>query len=132
MKPEKYRTLSKLQLTGEVIPVTIQLSSTEMKFDFEDEPDNYEKTMTETAILSNGGNAPAKYTWHVLPGSAFTIQPKEGVIKPGGVSQGVITYVPPANTQNAESYLTLKTEDGYDQGTAVEGTGCGIRERGGG
>eukprot|EP00392_Amoebophrya_sp_AT5.2_P009549 g9577.t1 len=110
----------KLQLLGEVTPVTLLLPAAELVFNFGDALD---RTLTETIVLENPGNAAARFQWQLQSGSAFAVTPERGVVKPYSNMAVSISYTPFPNTTNAETVLTLKTEDGYDQTIACSG-GC--------
>ena len=52
-----------------------------MKFDFADDSVSLEKSITEILPMTNIGNAPAKYSWMVPTQQAFTVAPKDGILK---------------------------------------------------
>ncbi|CAD7936763.1 unnamed protein product [Amoebophrya sp. A120] len=109
----------KLQLCGEVTPVTLLLPTAELVFNFGDDLD---RTLTETIVLENPGNAMARFHWQVQPGSAFTVSPEKGTVKPYANIAVSISYTPFPNSTNAETSLTLKIEDGLDQAITCSGS----------
>ena len=78
-----------------------------LKFDFGDDNVSLEKFMTDQFPLTNPGNAPAKFSWQLPNQQAFTVSPREGVVKPGQTMFVEFTYQPPANTTESETYATL-------------------------
>jgi hypothetical protein len=108
----------KLLVKAEITIVQIKMSRTELNFRFNE--DNLERTLTESVILSNSGNAPARFSWSGA-GGAFTVNPTNGVIKSGTTFTTEVTFTPPTNGQLVEGFLTLKTEDGEDQQLGCHG-----------
>lgn len=102
----------KLLVKAEITPVTIKMSRSDLNFRFSD--DNLDRTLTEQMVLSNLGNAPARFSWQGA-GAAFSVGPTSGVIRPGGTCPCEVVFAPPSGGQPVEGVLTLKTEDGDDQ-----------------
>jgi hypothetical protein len=49
-------------VTAQADPVSLDLSKKKLNFQFNDE--SQEMTVTQSLMLTNYGNAPAKFTWH--------------------------------------------------------------------
>jgi hypothetical protein len=49
--------------------VSLTLSKKVLKFEFAD--DNMEMSVTEKLVISNHGNATAKFKWGITPGMSF-------------------------------------------------------------
>lgn len=102
----------KLTVRAEITPVQVRLSRGDICFRFGE--DSLERQLTETLMLSNPGNAPARFSWHGAT-SSFSVSPSGGVIRAGGSAPAEVTFVPPAGGTAVEGLLTLRTEDGEEQ-----------------
>ncbi|CAD7959898.1 unnamed protein product [Amoebophrya sp. A25] len=109
----------KLQVMGEVTPVTIILPVQDLSFNF---GDSLDRTLAETVFLENPGNSIARFAWQVPPGSPFSVTPEKGSVKAYAKQAVTVSYTPFPNTTNAEAYLVLKVEDGVDQGIQCSGS----------
>eukprot|EP00929_Paragymnodinium_shiwhaense_P088700 TRINITY_DN49010_c0_g1_i1.p1 TRINITY_DN49010_c0_g1~~TRINITY_DN49010_c0_g1_i1.p1 ORF type:complete len:2929 (-),score=783.00 TRINITY_DN49010_c0_g1_i1:108-8894(-) len=102
----------KLSVKAEITPVMISMSRSEINFRFPDE--NLDRTITESLVLRNPGNAPARFSWQGMNAS-FSVAPTNGIIRPGASCSIEVTFTPPNSGALMEGFLTLKTEDGDDQ-----------------
>lgn len=102
----------KLLVKAEITPVIIKMSRAELHFRFQEE--SLDRTITESFILANPGNAPARFTW-VGSNASFSASPTSGVIRANGDMTTEVCFTPPASGQLMEGFLTLRTEDGEDQ-----------------
>jgi hypothetical protein len=108
----------KFSVHAEITPVQINMSRTEMRFQFSEE--SLERTLTESMNLRNPGNAIARFSWEGL-NQNFSVSPDKGIIRPGSSIQCDVTFTPPTSGQQLENFLTLKTDDGDDQSLRVQG-----------
>merc|ERR1719399_485822 len=98
---------------AEITPVQLQLSRTDLTFRFGD--DNLERTISESIVVANNGNGPARFQWISSVPSHFGLSTTEGVVRPGQSMTLEVTFKPPNSGERVEGYLTLKIEDGRDQ-----------------
>jgi hypothetical protein len=108
----------KLLVKAEITVVQIKMSRSEINFRFGEE--NLDRTLTESLVLTNPGNAPARFNWQGAS-SSFSVSPSEGIIRSGQTCNCEVTFTPPNSGSLMEGFLTLKTEDGYDQGLRCSG-----------
>jgi hypothetical protein len=108
----------KFSVHAEITPVQIQMTRTEITFRFAE--DSLERTLTESVVLKNPGNAPARFVWEGV-NQHFSVHPDKGVIRQGATVACEVTFTPPTTGQHLENFLTLKTEDGDDQALRVSG-----------
>lgn len=109
----------KLLVHAEITPVQINVSRSELAFRFPEE--SLERTLTESVVLKNPGNAPARFMWEGT-NTSFSVVPGNGVIRQGQSCTCEVTFTPPTGGQTLENFLALKTEDGEDQGVRVTGS----------
>ena len=79
-----------------------------MRFAFSD--DSMEMSVEQTLLLTNYGNAPAKFEWKVL-GSQFTPAPLRDEVPAYSTSSVVITFNPSGPKADEET-MYLRIEDG--------------------
>lgn len=108
----------KLLVKAEITPVQIKLSRQEINFRFGEE--NLDRTLSEQLVLSNSGNAPARFSWQGANAS-FSIEPKSGVIRAASSMAAEVVFTPPPSGAVMEGLMVLKTEDGEDQTLRVSG-----------
>mmetsp|Transcript_76352 Transcript_76352/g.221693 ORF Transcript_76352/g.221693 Transcript_76352/m.221693 type:complete len:2886 (+) Transcript_76352:129-8786(+) len=102
----------KLLVKAEITPVVIKMSRSELHFRFQE--DNLEREIRESLVLSNPGNAPARFSW-IGANASFSVNPQKHIIRPGESLTTEVVFTPPASGQLVEGFLTLKTDDGEDQ-----------------
>ena len=82
----------KFNVQAEVVPITLNLSESELHFRFA--PDSLEPTCTERITLKNPGNAPCAFKWSAGKGGVFMASPKQGTIEPYGEEDCIVTWQP--------------------------------------
>ncbi|CAE8649272.1 unnamed protein product, partial [Polarella glacialis] len=108
----------KLLIKAEITPVQVRMSRSEILYRFGE--DSLERTLTEQLMLSNHGNAPARYSWQGI-NSSFNINPMSGIIRAGASVVSEVVFTPPNSGAMMEGFLTLKVEDGNDQSLRCAG-----------
>jgi N-acetyl-beta-hexosaminidase len=71
-------------------------------------------SVTEKLVISNHGNASAKFTWKFGENSSFVPEPKFDEVPAGGHKTVVVTFRP-SGTKSVEEGLILQIEDGQHQ-----------------
>lgn len=94
-------------------PVVLDVSKYNLKFAFPE--DNMDMSISENLVITNNGNATAKYKWVHGNSGIFVPSPLEDEVPAGSSKIAKITFTPPGPKPDDEM-LTLKIEDG----TAVD------------
>lgn len=68
-------------------------------------------SITETLIITNNGNAKAKFRWSYSDSGVFVPSPPEDEVEPGSSKQAKITFTP-SGPKPDDEMLTMKIEDG--------------------
>jgi len=108
----------KFLVKAEFTMVTLNLSRKEIHFRLNE--DNLDRIAKETVILKNPGNAPARFMWQGA-NQNFMISPTEGIVNAGQSIVCDVRFTPPTSGVLLEGFLSLKIEDGYDQGLRCSG-----------
>jgi len=90
-------------------PVVLDVSKKVLRFEFSDE--NMDMSVTEQLVISNHGNASAKYTWHVPPSRAFIPEPGVDEVAAGSSKTVAVTFRP-TGQKSEEEVLGLQIVDG--------------------
>jgi hypothetical protein len=93
------------------------LSKKLLKFNFNE--DSMEMFATQSLILTNYGNAPAKFTWQ-SPSQVFVPKPLSDEV-PAGSSLKVEILFNPNGTKSDEEILFLKIQDGEHEELKCQG-----------
>jgi hypothetical protein len=117
-------------VVAQVIPIYIQLSTTDLGFVFE--RSNLTSQCSQTLKLTNTVNAPAEFSFTALPASgdakdfngeesAFIVNPPRGVIEVGKSITVKVTYRarPSASEDSLDGILLMQTVGGEDQKVEV-------------
>lgn len=102
---------------GEIVPVQLELSTDQLKFQFPDE--SLEMIITEKVTLSNYGNDNARYNIKIPENSAFEVNKLSGEIPAGSFHLINITYKP-QNIKDEEK-ITVEIENGDNKEIHCEG-----------
>jgi len=94
---------------AKVEPVTLEVSKQKLEFRFSD--DNTDMSISEQVILTNRGNATARFQWDFPEGSLYVPEPASGEVEPGRHKTCKITFTP-TGPRNEEKILPLKITDG--------------------
>ena len=68
-------------------------------------------SITENVVITNTGNATAKFRWNTNNSGIFTCNPAEDEVGPGSSKITKITFTPPG-PKSEEELLILRIEDG--------------------
>jgi hypothetical protein len=98
-------------------PVSLEMSKKVLKFAFNDE--ETKMYYSQPLVLTNNGNADAKFKWKDTS-RIFVPEPLEGIVKKGGHLECKITFYPPGPKIDDET-LTLKIGDGNDEELKCQG-----------
>lgn len=90
-------------------PVVLDVSKYNLKFLFPE--DNMDMSISENVIITNNGNATAKYRWSYSSSGVFVPFPVEDEVPAGSSKTARITFTPPGPKPDDEM-LTLKIDDG--------------------
>jgi hypothetical protein len=63
-----------------------------MRFEFSD--NNMDMSVTEQLIISNHGNATARYNWKMMPGMSFIPDPVQDEVAAGSSKSVMVTFTP--------------------------------------
>ena len=113
-----FKSVFKLKILANVIPVTLKQLTQLSRFTFKNEKfDKVEMSVMQKLVLGNPGNAPAKIRWEKSVGvnaKYFSIYPTEAIIAPGKDFPTEITFTPTdVSTKNdIEDELKLNIENG--------------------
>ena len=112
-----YKNSFKLRLTGNIVPVTLELRNQLVDFTFKSE--RYEKDKVDSSVvqklkLFNGGNAPAVIKWDKNKKEAFKINPSTMSINPNTEGVVEISYTPieSGSSSKVEDILRCNIENG--------------------
>jgi len=98
-------------VTAQADPVSLELSKKKLQFEFKDE--SMEMSATQSLMLTNYGNAPAKFTWQ-YPSQVFIPNPISAEV-PAGSSLKVDVVFNPNGPKSDEEVLFLKIQDGESE-----------------
>ena len=87
----------------------LDVSKKSMRFDFTD--DNMDMFVTQQLVISNHGNATARYNWNIQPGAPFIPEPEYDEVA-AGCSKNVMVTFKPHQQKSEEENLILQIEDG--------------------
>jgi hypothetical protein len=90
-------------------PVSLEVSKKVLKFTFPD--DHTDMSISETLVITNTGNATAKFKWATSGSGVFTVVPPADEVAAGASKTAKITFTPPG-PKSEEELLTLRIEDG--------------------
>lgn len=120
-----YKSVFKLKLLANVIPVTLKQMTQISRFTFKNEKfDKVEMSVVQKLVLGNTGNAPAKIKWEENRVKYFTINPMEALIPPGKEFATEITFTPTdvCTKNDIEDELKLNIENGNPMSFRVIGS----------
>jgi hypothetical protein len=95
-------------VTAQADPVSLELSKKKLQFNFNE--DSMEMSATQSLMLTNYGNAPAKFTWQ-HPSQTFIPKPMTDDV-PAGSSLKIDVVFNPNGPKSDEETLFLKIQDG--------------------
>ena len=99
----------KFRVQAQAEPVSLEVSKKALKFAF---PDDYtEMSISESIVITNTGNALARFKWNFGSSGVFVPSPAEDSVEPGASKVAKITFTPPGPKPDDE-LITLKIEDG--------------------
>lgn len=101
--------LTSVNVMGEVIPIELQLSSTNLTMEFPS--DSLEKSCSEELVLTNTTNACANFVWSTE--GAFLCKPERGVVDPGQSLPITVNWTPHFGIPNY-SQLKLHITEGVE------------------
>lgn len=90
-------------------PVSLEVSKKTLKFGFPD--DCTDMFISENVVITNTGNAIAKFRWITSGSGIFVPNPAIDEVAPGSSKIAKITFTPPG-PKSEEEMLTLKIDDG--------------------
>ena len=99
-------------------PVVLEIQKKVLRFEFSD--DTTDMSVTETFIITNNGNANAKYKWVVPQNRAFVPEPLNDFVPAGGFKKVVVTFRPTGQKSEMDTLL-LSIEDGHPVEVKCEG-----------
>jgi hypothetical protein len=99
-------------------PVTLELSKKVVKFQFND--DSMDMSATQTVLVTNSGNAPARFNW-LHPSSVFVPRPLTDVVPPGEHVKVEVVFNP-AGPRIDDEILMMQVVDGQDEELRCQGT----------
>jgi hypothetical protein len=89
-------------------PVTLELSKKVVKFQFND--DSMDMSATQTVLVTNSGNAPARFNW-LHPSSVFVPRTLTEVVPPGEHVKVEVVFNP-AGPRIDDEILMMQVVDG--------------------
>jgi hypothetical protein len=98
--------------------VVLDVSKKVLRFEFSDE--NMDMSVTEQLVISNFGNASAKYRWQVPAGRAFVPEPLVDEVAAGASKTVAVTFRP-TGQRSEEEVLVLQIEDGHSVEVKCQG-----------
>lgn len=119
-----YKSVFKLKVLANIIPVTLRQTTQISRFTFKNEKfDKVEMSVVQKLILGNYGNAPAKIKWEDNKIKYFSISPLEAIIHPGKEFPIEITFTPTdvCTKNDIEDELKLNIENGNQMLFRVSG-----------
>jgi len=87
----------------------LEVPKNTIKFTFPE--DNTDMSISESLVITNHGNAAAKFKWLFKEGGVFTPTPIEEEVPAGGSRTAKITFVP-QGPKTDDELLTMQVEDG--------------------
>lgn len=99
----------KFRVQAQAEPVSLDVSKKVLKFQFPD--DCMDMSITENIVITNTGNAVAKYKWVSSGSGIFVPSPMVDEVAPGSSKIAKITFTPPGS-KSEEEMITLKIDDG--------------------
>lgn len=90
-------------------PVVLDVSKKVLRFEFSDE--NMDMSVTEQLVISNHGNASARYKWSMPSSMAFVPEPAQDEVAAGSSKSVQVTFRP-TGQRSEEELLVLQIEDG--------------------
>lgn len=90
-------------------PVVLEVSKKVLKFEFSDE--NMDMSVTEQLVISNHGNAAARYRWQIPPSMAFVPTPAVDEVAAGSHKTVQVKFRP-TGQRSEEELLILQIEYG--------------------
>lgn len=90
-------------------PVVLDVSKKVLRFEFSD--DNMDMSVTQSLVISNFGNAGAKYRWQVPASGAFVPEPLEDEVA-AGASKNVLVTFKSTGLRSEEEIMVLQIDDG--------------------
>jgi hypothetical protein len=95
-------------VTAQADPVSLELSKKKLQFNFNEE--SMEMSATQSLMLTNYGNAPAKFTWQ-YPSQVFVPRPMSHEVAAGSSLKIDVTFNPTGPKADDE-IIFLKIQDG--------------------
>lgn len=99
-------------------PVVLDVSKKVLRFEFSDE--NMDMSVTEQLVISNHGNAAARYRWQVPQSMAFVPDPAIDEVAAGSSKSVQVTFRP-TGQRSEEELLILQIEDGNSVDVRCQG-----------
>ena len=99
----------KFRVQAQAEPVSLDVSKKLLKFQFPD--DCTDMSITESVVITNTGNATAKYKWVTSGANVFVPHPLQDEVAPGSSKVCKVTFTPPG-AKSEEEMITLKIDDG--------------------
>jgi hypothetical protein len=99
----------KFRVQAQAEPVTLDVSKKALKFYFPD--DSIEMSCTEQIVVTNTGNATAKFKWITSGSGIFVPSPAFDEVPAGSSRVAKITFTP-QGPKSEEEVITLKIDDG--------------------
>ena len=84
--------------------MVLDVSKKVLRFEFSD--DNMDMSVTEQLVISNHGNAKARYRWQVPSSMAFVPEPASDEVAAGSSRNVQVTFRP-TSTKSEEELLVL-------------------------
>uniref|UniRef100_A0A0G4F070 Calponin-homology (CH) domain-containing protein n=1 Tax=Chromera velia CCMP2878 TaxID=1169474 RepID=A0A0G4F070_9ALVE len=106
----------RISITGELTPVTLNMSREDINFSFSE--DTLEQLLTEQLILTNPGNGPAYFRWGAPEeegAESFNLKPLSGVVKPKESVTCEIAFMAPSHGSRISAFFPLHITDGLEQ-----------------
>jgi hypothetical protein len=98
--------------------VVLEVSKKVLRFEFSD--DNMDMSVTEQLVISNNGNAKARYRWQIPTSMAFVPQPAVDEVAAGSSKSVSVTFRP-TGQRSEEELLVLQIEDGNSVDVKCQG-----------
>jgi hypothetical protein len=96
----------------------LELQKNLLKFNFPE--DNMDLAINETFIVTNHGNAQARFKWQVSGTGIFVPSPMEDIVEAGGSKTVKVTFTPPGPKPDDEA-LIMKIDDGVNLNVKCQG-----------
>jgi len=77
-------------------------------------------SVTEQLVISNHGNASARYKWQIPPSMAFVPEPQYDEVAAGSSKSVQVTFRP-TGQRSEEETLVLQIEDGNSESVKCQG-----------